>query len=345
MTAKKKGKGPKKEAFFVADVGGTNCRFGVYDPEFRELAKGIVATSSISSLPAAVNDFLARTLQTNPTAIQIGKAVFSVAGPVFDGRFAELTNAKLAVSADELEKSTPLKKVRILNDLEAMGIGVQSLKDDAKAVISKPSQKSMLRNNIQVVIAPGTGLGVSILVRQSNKSRLVPFPSEAGHMPLLHYAGMESIERMMLLKEIPLEQEEVLSGRGMKLLYDDALAKSSFFSRHSAIRRKIANSDDPSASIVKAAAEGDTVSSNTMEMFVKHLALTAQAFALALLPSRIYLAGGIPPKIRQFIERSFMRHFTRHSRYTELLEQVEIVLCLDEEIGLYGCFLAAKGAD
>src|SRR3990172_7196134 len=103
----------KQEAFFVADIGGTNCRFGIYDKDFKELGKESFPTPSIKSVPDAVNDFLARMSSAH---YSIGKAVFSVAGPVSDSRFSELTNIRLSVNADNMEKSTPLKSVKVLND-------------------------------------------------------------------------------------------------------------------------------------------------------------------------------------------------------------------------------------
>src|ERR1700730_16842260 len=136
----------------AGDIGGTNARlafFVVEGERFRLVSATIFPSHEYSGLDQIVSEFL-QTSQVRPD-----QACFGIAGPVRNGR-VETSNLPWIVESKRLANELQLKKVLLINDLEANAWGIADL--DVKDAVSLNLVKENPIGN-QAVIAAGTGLG------------------------------------------------------------------------------------------------------------------------------------------------------------------------------------------
>ncbi|HSP40967.1 MAG TPA: glucokinase, partial [Gillisia sp.] len=103
-----------------ADIGGTNTRMALFQVEKGELTllnEKIFKTKNYSSFPEVLEIFHSETLN-DIEAICLG-----VAGPVYKGR-VKATNFSWELDQLELSKITGVKRVFIINDMEAHAYGL-----------------------------------------------------------------------------------------------------------------------------------------------------------------------------------------------------------------------------
>ena len=94
-----------------------------------------------------------------PPGINITTACFGVAGPVVNQR-CHTTNLPWLLDGQELKIKLNTYKVKLLNDLEAMALGMLYLPEDDLIELNPDAETQA--GNI-AVIAAGTGLGEAIL--------------------------------------------------------------------------------------------------------------------------------------------------------------------------------------
>ena len=156
------------------DVGGTKTLLGLYaagtiPPAAQDVRR--FTTLEFDSLASIVDEFL----RVAGRADGIEAACFGVAGPVRD-QVAQLTNVPWRVDATEVAARFSIRRVRLLNDLAAMGHAVSVLTSDQLSVL-QPGERIASGN--AALIAPGTGLGEALL--HNIGGHFVPSPSEGGH--------------------------------------------------------------------------------------------------------------------------------------------------------------------
>src|SRR5690606_23535048 len=99
-----------------------------------------------------------------------------VAGPVIRDR-CEATNLPWTIDARELERAHRLPRVALLNDFDAIALGLDELTaDDVRALQDRPRDPT----RPAAVIGAGTGLGEAIVVPSGGALPIV-LPSEGGH--------------------------------------------------------------------------------------------------------------------------------------------------------------------
>src|SRR5215204_5793372 len=159
----------------AADVGGTKTLLGLFAqaPERPTAVEtGEFTTLDYDSLVPMIREFL-KANGVEPK--QIHAASFGVAGAVTD-QVARLTNVPWTVDAAAIMEAASLRRVHILNDLEAMAHSVAVL---------EPSELKTLQHGVSqpdgnaAVIAAGTGLGEALLLNVNG--RFLPGASEGGH--------------------------------------------------------------------------------------------------------------------------------------------------------------------
>jgi glucokinase len=104
----------------AGDIGGTNARLGLFEPDGVSLRKVTTArfpSREHASLEEIVEQFLAKVRG------QVQRACFAVAGPVSEGRVAA-TNLAWIVDTGGLARVVGLETVRLINDLEAIAHGL-----------------------------------------------------------------------------------------------------------------------------------------------------------------------------------------------------------------------------
>lgn len=101
---------------------------------------------------------------------------------------------------------------------------------------------------------------------------------------------------------------------------------------------------DPAAAIATAALEKrDSLSEQTMQLFVEAYGAEAGNLALKLLPyNGLYVAGGIAAKNLALLQSgSFLRAFRSKGRMNSLLESIPVYIVLNSKVGLIGAAIAA----
>ena len=156
----------------VGDIGGTKTDLAIYSSESdanSPLARKQFHSADYSSLQAIVTEFLA------DVKMPVNHATFDVAGPVIK-KTAVATNLPWVMDDDSLATDLHLKSVHLMNDLEAVARAIPILRESDVVTlnIGEPVPKTAIG-----VIAPGAGLGESVLVWDG--SRYVPQNSEGGH--------------------------------------------------------------------------------------------------------------------------------------------------------------------
>src|SRR5262249_39607969 len=196
----------------AGDIGGTKTDLAIYSDEsgpHAPLAQTEVHSADYPSLQAIVAEFLA---QVN---LSVDVASFDVAGPVIGGH-AKTTNLPWVLDERVLADDLSLKVVHLMNDLEAVARAVPVLRPSDLITLNQgePVQRGAI-----AVIAPGTGLGESLLTW--NGSEYVAHGSEGGHAD---FAPVEERQihllRYMLKRFDHVGVERVCSGIGVPNIYE-----------------------------------------------------------------------------------------------------------------------------
>ncbi len=318
----------------AGDIGGTKTVLAIYAPDGGQ-APQIQATFKSTDYPnlkAIVLDFLA------DVGISVDKAVFGVAGPVVDGE-VRATNLPWVISEATLRQATGLRKVKLLNDLEATAYGVPHLAPADLYTLNDAAPQG----GTAIVIAPGTGLGEAILFPQEGHDRASQswrvIPSEGGHTDFAPTNLFEiRLLRFLMGKFGHVSYERVCSGSGMPNIYA-YLRKNRFAPEKPEVAEALRKAVDPTPIIVKAAMAGECeLSIATLNAFVSILGAEAGNLALKVMATGgVYLGGGIPPKIlAKLKDGTFLAAFVNKGRFAEVLAQIPVYVILNERTALLG---------
>lgn len=203
-----------KRRRLVADVGGTWSRFAVSD--------GPGHLDKVMSYPTAARSSFADTMGAYvadigaaPTEAWCASVHIAAAGPV-DAGIVKLTNATWRIAAAELSRGLGGTPVRLVNDLDAVGLLLPHLTPADVRPIGRVPDGALVGNRIAINV--GTGFGAATAIR-TGSDRWAISAGEAGHMTL---AGATPEETASLAWATSIE--DVLSGAGVPRLYD-ALAR------------------------------------------------------------------------------------------------------------------------
>ena len=155
----------------VCDTGGTNVRFALADAPGAPLGPVVhLITDDYPGLPEAI-EAAAPKLGSRPRS-----AVACGAGPVV-GRTLKLTNAPWVMDGPETARRAGLAQGLLLNDFEAQALSLPAVPEGwARRIGALPFGG----RGPQVILGPGTGLGIAGLIEA--EGRFTPVPSEACHI-------------------------------------------------------------------------------------------------------------------------------------------------------------------
>jgi glucokinase len=157
----------------VCDIGGTNTRVGFIAAPGGDLKiVGRLRTGDFPTFEAALQS-LEEALPEAPRSL-----IICGAGPV-RGRQLALTNASWTLDGPSLTKLFRLEQGLLLNDFEAQALSLPVLDHRHSTPIGQHIEAG---SGPQLILGPGTGLGVAALVRIDG--RFAPIPSEAGHIDI-----------------------------------------------------------------------------------------------------------------------------------------------------------------
>src|SRR5213593_1971892 len=264
----------------------------------------------------------------------ISAACFGVAGPVI-GDAAELTNVPWRVEARRVASAFSLRRVHLLNDLEAMGYAVPVLRDAEVHVLQEGEP---LRGGNIALIAAGTGLGEALL--HNVDGRFVPSPSEGGHADFSARTEREmSLVRHLTARYGRADVEHVVSGRGLINIHR---------ATHSGSCAAGVDLDEPGAPAVISAAAIEhrcLACVETLDLFIEAYGAESGNLALrSVSTGGLYIGGGIAPKILPALGTGlFMRAFLAKPPLEEMLTGMPVKVILNAKAGLLGAAVYAAG--
>lgn len=300
----------------IADLGGTNLRFAVTDG-----ATARAETSLQADRFDALEDALAAYLDGIPAGDRPRKAIFAVAGPP-DRETIAFTNRTWSTSVAGLRDGFGLDQLAVINDFAAVAYALPHL---GTADYRPVGGERTPRPGPMVVLGPGTGLGVGLVVPDRSGIRVVP--GEGGHATLPAQSAREDAV-ISYLRGLHghVSAERALSGAGLADLHDALRA----------VEGKPGRRLD-AASIAAEAAE-DPVCREALDLFTDFLATVAGDLALTAGASGgVFIAGGIVPKLGPLFDGDrFRRRFTAKGRLAGYLDPIPTRLITHPEPALLG---------
>lgn len=310
----------------TADIGGTHARFAIAEiGDGGRLAIGepyVLKTAEYEGLADAWSAFRALHGGKLP-----GAAAFGLAGPVTGGP-VRFINSGWVVDPATIDRELGLDRHLVLNDFGAMAHAVHVLGDDHVVHLCGPD-RPLPDPGVISVIGPGTGLGVSILLRRA--SGPVVLETEGAH---IHFAPLAPDEHRVSGTISALygrtSVERIVSGPG---LGEIARALSPGDARSDAELWNAAL--DPARAGLQ----------RELSLFLASFGAAVGDLSLAHGSLGVALTGGLANRLRQAIAASdFYPRFLDKGRYRERMETIPIKLVTHPQPGLLGAAAAfARG--
>jgi glucokinase len=317
----------------AGDIGGTNSRLAVFDSLLNKVEEKVFKNAGRGSLQEIVAEFRA------PFSHPIDRACFAVAGPVAE-RKVTLTNLSWHLEEDQLAAELKVPVVGLINDLMGHAEGIEVLSPD-KLITLWPGHA--VPSGQRAVIAAGTGLGEAGLFFDSKANRYRAFPSEGGHGDFSPTNDEEDALMHFLRGRVKhVYWEAVLSGRGLRNLYDFYCESGKFAKSDELPNKPEYGSAGPAPADISAAglAGVSPVAVAALELFVRLYGAEAGNLALKMLATGgVYLGGGIAPRIAsKLTSPQFMTAFQTKSmdKVQALMKQIPVHIINFELCGLYG---------
>lgn len=323
---------PSPRLYLSADVGGTHARVGLVlagtlDEPARVLHYGQYVGAEHASLDDILEHYLAARREEGMDLHGMADAVIACAGYVLNDTVVN-TNLPWTISTAAIRQRLGLRRVEVINDFEALAYALPDV-DPTHAVtlIGRTTHRRNYRREPKVVMGPGTGLGCAVLL--PGPRGLQVLATEAGQIGFSPGNAREAAILALLAEGREyVAVEHFLSGPGLLNIYR-AIAKlegrEATLATPADVSRHAVAGTDPSA------LEALHVLCGVLGSLAADLAILYGA------RGGIYLAGGILPKLADFIRGSTMRErFYRRGVMRALLEEVPVILIEHGQLGVLG---------
>jgi len=313
----------------AGDIGGTKATFGLFDSDrakLKPLAQRTFHTKDFRSLEEMVGVFLSDRTE------RISGASFGVAAPIVDGH-SESPNIPWSVSPSNLRRQLNIQQVTLINDLQAMALGIASMPEESFVLLKDGTADP---RGCRGVIAAGTGLGEAALSWSPAGYRILP--SEAGHGDFAPRNDLEIELLRYLLKTFKhASYERVLSGPGLANIYH-FLREFKEASEPAWLTQTFAGRDAGEVITEMALSARDMICVEAVDLFVSIYGAEAGNMALNFLATGgIYLGGGIAPKLLpQLMSGGFVKAFTDKGRLSKVLSRMPVRVIMDTRAPLFG---------
>jgi glucokinase len=324
---------PRSPSAVVADIGGTNARFGwLSGPGERVAHVHTLPVPAFAGLPQAVQAYLDRVSGTLGAAYRRpSQAAFAVATAVTEDR-VDLTNSHWSFSRAAVQAELGLDSLIVLNDFEALALALPRLTPaQFRSHGPLPSAQGCM-----AVIGPGTGLGVGGVIPTAHG--WIALPGEGGHATLATGDAFEAALLARVRETYPhVSAERLLSGIGLPVLYaavaGELGAPAEALTTEMVVDRGLAGSDP--------------ACSRTLDVFCSMLGGFAGNVALTLgARGGVFIGGGIVPRLGdRFFASDFRERFEAKGRFRSYLETIPTALITDTLAALTGAALAVEQQD
>lgn len=308
-------------ATLLADVGGTNARLALSDGE--TIDKGSV-TRFRGEDHAGFDEVVAAYLDIRGRP-RIEAACVAVAGPVSGGR-AELTNRNWDFSEERLAQATGAARVRLINDLTALGFATATLSGDGLDRL-RAADPDRSRNGQALVVNAGTGFNVCA-ARALGGGALTCLEHEEGHTTLPANISDRLRAELGPKADAFLSVEELFAGRGLANLH-------AALNGVSAIR---------SEKVAEAFAAGDAGADRSYRLYAELFGLLCRELSLRFMPLEgMYLAGSVARSVAlPALEPIFTGAMLAEPYMRHIPENVPVLVIRDDMAALSGCLAALR---
>jgi glucokinase len=308
----------------LGDIGGTYARFALVMGDGSPITHPVTLTTrQFPDLAAAANAYLQQVGQHT-----IRQACIAIANPI-DGDVLKMTNNHWQFSIEATRQQLGLDSLLMLNDWEAMAMAAPALQGSDLQQIG-PGEP--VPHAPKGLIGPGTGLGVSSLVR-SHRGDWVPIAGEGGHVSLSPTSEREADILRVLWQTYPhVSAERVISGMGLENLYR-AICQL--------------NGTEPEALVAAQVSERglaatDVACEEALERMCQLLGNAAANLALTLgARGGVYIGGGVIGRLGDYFARSgFRAAFEAKGRFASYMQRIPTYVIRAEQPALIGCAMA-----
>ena len=295
-----------KNALLI-DLGGTNVRYASFIKNtLSEITKEKIADEEF--IP-----FLTKLLEEEKN--EIDYLVIAAAGPN-DQRSINLTNRNLLIDSSELKAKLNLKECLLLNDWEAVAQSLSELNQECFL----PLKSGAPTSDNTLLIGPGTGLGVTLII----KDQIIP--TEFGNTFSATRSMLENFD--LGDNKIFFSLENILSGPGIEKLYEEKFG------------RKLS-----SEKIISSALKGDKDDFFIIENFLKALISIINDLVLSFSCEKVILGGSILNSLKPILmTEKILNYFLSeiNPKYSPLIERTQVDLLTEDEPGILGCLAFFK---
>lgn len=305
-----------RNARLLADVGGTNARFGWQ-------ARPGTPIGDIQVLQVADHDRLQDAMRHYLDGLGRGlpgAAAVAIANPV-TGDEVHMTNAAWSFSQAAVKAEFGFNKFRLLNDFTALALALPDLQVNELRQLGgiSPAPRAPI-----ALIGAGTGLGVSGLIPVGDAG-WVPLSGEGGHVTLPAITARERLVMDGLARRYGhASAERLVCGQGLfdtfaLLCEADGVATGAIH--------------DP-AGVTEAALQAHHLQAvETLTMFCAVLGTVAGNLALSLgAHGGVYVGGGIVPRLGAWFDASpFRERFEAKGRFRSYLAGIPAWVITSEQ--------------
>lgn len=310
----------------AADIGGTNCRLGLFKFQKNKLSMekaSWVETGSIAEAKALMQAF-ERELDVVPT--KADAVAVAIAGPVEENVKGRLSNGTLELDFTEL--NTNGRRYYLINDFMGQAYAVVSPEGEKAKLLYGP--KDAPGDGVKAVIGAGTGLGQALLVpldgsRTVKTSHWMAVASENGHSAFPYVDGAENDFHTFLRTKLKIPYgtgDETVTGRGLAALHEFLTGEK----------------------LTPAQVGGQALSHDTptLKWFSRFYARACRNWILSTMcEGGLWIAGGIAVQNPLLINSDYFKDELynapyRDKRWDNFLHSVPVRLMEDTNSGLWG---------
>ena len=328
--------------WLVADIGGTNARFGLV----RETGGDVGEVRSFrcadfASPEAAALAYLQQLAAPGLDRVRPARVALALATAI-DGDSVQMTNSAWRVSRAAVAQALGAAEVVLLNDFEALALALPRLANaEAVDAVQWIGPARPDRRHTMAVVGPGTGLGVAACVPAASRGAgliapqdegsagFIALPGEGGHATLAPADDFESELLGVLRAELGhVSAEHVLSGIGLPHLHR-AVCR---------VQGLPVQTLGAEAISQRALVQYDAACIVTLDTFCAMLGGFAGNAALTLgARGGVFLAGGIAQKLGPTLAASrFRARFEAKGRFAVYLSRIATGLIVAPHAALDG---------
>ncbi|MEC5162660.1 MULTISPECIES: glucokinase [unclassified Janthinobacterium] len=303
----------------LADIGGTNARFGLETRPGRFEAVAVLRCDDYPSLLDAIDAYMNSAEAKTAGAARVHHAAIAIANAI-DDDIIKMMNHHWFFSIEAMRTALGLDTLLVVNDFTALAMALPHLQAQQRHKIGGGEARP---DSVIGLLGPGTGLGVSAMIPAED--RWIALGSEGGHVSFAPCDQREMDVLAYAWRELAhVSAERLASGRGLELIYR-------------ALRERAGKPDAaplPAAEITaRALAGGCAVCAEAVDCFCAILGSVAGNLAMTLgALGGIYIGGGIVPRLGPlFAQSPFRRRFEEKGRLGDYLAQIPTYVIAAEQ--------------